>query len=201
MYADDCILFLTMLTVDPKVNPAVSNNLIQSDLNRLTAWSQDWKLNFKAEKSKEVIFHSPRINLQDYPSLQLHGNIIPTGSSHKHLGFTLDSCLTFEELLTNVIIKCNTLLNPLKALKLKLESRHLERLYFSFILPHLEYGSVIFDSAKVTPLSRLDQIHYRAALIVSGCIQGTACNKVFKCLDWMPLSQRRHEKKLLFMYM
>jgi hypothetical protein len=41
----------------------------------------------------------------------------------------------------NVITKCNMMLNPLKALKTSVQSTHLERMYTSFILPHLEYGS------------------------------------------------------------
>jgi hypothetical protein len=54
------------------------------------------------------------------------------------------------------------------------KSKHLELINMSFIIPHLEYGSVIFDSANQSLINKLDQIHYRAALLVSGCIQGTS---------------------------
>jgi hypothetical protein len=50
-------------------------------------------------------------------------------------------------------------------------------------------------------LAKLDQIHYRAALIVSGCIWGSNCSKVLNwCLDWMTLQQRRAVKKAVLMY-
>jgi hypothetical protein len=191
IYADDCSLFLPT---------TVSNHLLQGDLERLSIWANDWKLNFKAEKSKEVIFHSARRVVPNFDPLFLANNIIPRGNSHKHLGLILDEKLTFQEHLTGVIVKCNSLLNPLKALKQTVQSKHLERLYFSFILPHLEYGSIIFDSANASILAKLEQIHYRAALIVSGCIWGSNRTKVFKCLDWMTLEQRRVEKKLVLMY-
>jgi hypothetical protein len=70
----------------------------------------------------------------------------------------------------------------------------------SFIILHLEYGSTIFDSANQSLLNKLDQIHYRVALLVSGCIQGTSKIKVFNCLNWSSLESRRKEKKAILMF-
>jgi hypothetical protein len=86
------------------------------------------------------------------------------------------------------------------ALKSSVRCRHLECLYKSFILPHLEYGGIIFDSANRSLLAKLDQVHYRAALLVSGCITGTNSQKVLKCLDWTTLECRRNEKKVILIY-
>jgi hypothetical protein len=65
---------------------------------------------------------------------------------------------------------------------------------------HQIYGAIIFDSANQGLLGQLDKIHYRAALTVSGCIQGTSTQKVLRCLHWMSLEDRRKEKKIFFMY-
>jgi hypothetical protein len=48
--ADDCSLFLP---VDPGDDPINSTQLLQEDLDRLSAWSNNWKLTFKAEKCKD----------------------------------------------------------------------------------------------------------------------------------------------------
>ena len=197
IYADDCSLFLP---VDYNQDTRESTSKLQDDLNRLSDWSKLWKLDFKAEKCKEVIFHPTRRNSINCQEVHMNNLFIPRGITHKHLGLILDSTLSFEQHLTHVITKCNILLNPLKSLKTSLQSSHLEKMYFSFILPHLEYCSIIFDSANMNILSRLDQIHYHAALIVSGCIWGTSCEKTFKCLGWMTLEQRRREKKMVLMF-
>ncbi len=197
IYADDCSLFLP---VHYNQDPVESTALLQDDLNRLSAWSKLWKLDFKAEKCKEVIFHSFRRHTIECQQVHMNDTVIPRSNAHKHLGMTLDSTLTFEQHLTHVISKCNCLLNPLKSLKGKLQSNHLEKLYCSFVLPHLEYCSVIFDSANSNLLSRLEQVHYHGALTVSGCIWGTSREKTLKCLGWMTLEQRRHEKKLVLMF-
>jgi hypothetical protein len=102
----------------------------------------------------------------NFENLILVGEAIPRCNFHKHLGMILDCKLSFNEHLVNVITISNSLLNSLRLLKFSIQSKHLERIYFSFILPHLEYCSVIFDSANQDILSRLDQVHYRAALIL-----------------------------------
>jgi hypothetical protein len=72
--------------------------------------------------------------------------------------------------------------------------------YHTFILPHLQYGSILFDSANKTYFSKLDRIDYRMGLLVSGCVHRTSTNKVLGCLGWMSLQARRSEKKIILVY-
>ena len=137
---------------------------------------------------------------RNFDSVLLGNLVILRATQHKHLGLNLDRHLAFRDHITSIIVKCNTLLNPLKSLKYTIRSKHLERIYFSFILPHLEYCSILLDSANADLLFKLEQIHYRAALVVSGCSLGTSKCKVYRCLGWMSLSERRKEKKCIFMY-
>ena len=102
IYADDCSLFIP---VDYEEDGTNSTLLLQSDLDNLSDWSNDWKLHFKADKSKEVIFKPGRRLGPDLPNVHLANNVIPRGASHKHLGVILDQKLSFEEHLTKVIIK------------------------------------------------------------------------------------------------
>jgi hypothetical protein len=181
-------IFMQMIaqfcSVDPSVDPIEIHNPIQSDLDSLAAWSDLWKLEFKAEKLKEVIFHSIRGQVGNHSPQTLNAEVINRSSSHMHLVVILDANLSFnDEHLTKTITTCNNMLNPLRALKATVQSRHLEKIYMSFVLPHLEYGSILFDSSSQNLLGQLDKIHYRAAVRISGCILGST-QKVLKCLDW-----------------
>ena len=197
LYADDCSLFLPVLPGQSEPN---SSKLIQEDLNRISDWAETWKLNFKAAKSKEIIFHSSRVRTIDYDKLILGGDFIPRERQHKHLGLFLDENLNFQYHISETIVKCNALLNPLMSLKCTLQSSHLEKIYVSFILPHLEYCSIVFDSANYCFLNKLDQVHYRAACIISGCMPGTSRVKVLNCLGWLSLKSRRDQKKCILMF-
>jgi hypothetical protein len=90
LYVDDCALFLP---VNKNQDVGISQNL-QSDLNSLSGWSNTWKLKFKGNKSKEVLFQSQKNLAIPYPILSLNNEHIPKGNSHKHLGVILDSALT-----------------------------------------------------------------------------------------------------------
>lgn len=127
----------------PGVSPYDSSKLIQEDLNRILLWAKTWKLDFKAAKSKEVIFHTSRERINGYDQLVLGGEFIPRGPHHKHLGLFLDENLNFQHHITETIVKCNALLNPLKSLKATLQSKHLEK---NLCIVYLTSFRVLFNS-------------------------------------------------------
>ncbi len=197
LYADDSCLFLPVGKDD---DIQIVQTLLQSDLERMTIWADKWKMTFKAGKCTEIIFVSGRQRQRIHPNVFIKSDMIPRVSHHKHLGLILDEKLSFESHINYITTKCNNLLNPLKMLSGLLGSKHLETIYNLFVLPHLEYGSIIFDCANHNNLVKLDRIHYRAALLVSGCIHGSNSNKVLKCLAWLDLNKRRNEKKACLMF-
>jgi hypothetical protein len=99
-----------------------------------------------------------------------------------------------------IVSNCNNMLNPLKSLSSMTTSKHLECLFMSFILPHLEYVSLVYSGACRGDLTKLDIIHYRAGILVSGCLFGTNSSKVLRCLGWMSLRDRRQEKLAILMF-
>ena len=142
-----------------------------------------------------------------------HGQVVPVRGrrralgaycrvpSHKHLGVILDNHLNFHEHLLETRTKVDKMLNPLLNLKSKVCSKHLEKMYNSFILPKIEYGSLLYGATTDDKyLDMLDKLHNRAAIIVSGVIQGTNIAKLLKSLNWKTLHERRTEKRLVLMY-
>ncbi len=197
LYADDSSLFLP---VPRNIDPNIYHTMLQDDLNNMNKWSNIWKLKFKGSKSMEVIFTSPRRNPADYPQLRLNNEDITRGASHKHLGVILDNKLNFRLYIDSLVSKTNNMINPVKQLSSSLTSKHLEKIFMSFILPTMEYGSLVYSGASQSDLNKLDQVYYRAALLVSGCIHGSNKFKVFKSLGWRTLDDRRKEKMSILMF-
>ena len=49
----------------------------------------------------------------------------------------------------------------------------LDTSYKLYVRPHLDYGDVIFHNQRIDLMDLIERVQYKAALIVSGCWQGT----------------------------
>ncbi len=194
LYADDTSLYVP---VDPK-NPINAVTNLHNDVTLLSDWSNKWKLDFKPSKSALVTF--AKTGKRDYVDFLLDHTPIPKYDSHKHLGFVLDNNLNFKDHVNHLVVKIQKLINPLKHLSRKLKSRHLNTIYCSFIAPHYDYGDVLYAAANIETLKQLDKLHYRAALLISGCIQGSNSAKVLRILNWQSLESRRTECQKIYMF-
>ena len=57
--------------------------------------------------------------------------------------------------------------------------------------PHLDYGDVIYHNQRKYLMRLLEQVQYKATVIVSGCWQGTNRTKLYDELGWESLADRR----------
>ncbi len=194
IYADDTSIYMP---TDP-ADPIAANNVLQSDLNRIYEWSTIWGLCFKPSKCKDLTF--TKQGDSNHVNLYFNRLLIPKVTVHKHLGFYLDQNLNFKEHVTKLAEKVQNKLNPLKKLSYCLKSKHLNTIYNTYISPNFDYCDIIYSSANETYLKMLERTHYRAALIVSGCIQGSNTSKVLSILNWRTLSAKRKARLEIFAY-
>ena len=194
LYADDTSIFQP---IDPG-KPNKSIKIIQDDLHKIESWAKKWALNFKPSKSRDITFCTA--GNPNYGPLLLDNKVIPKKTAHKHLGFYLDMHLKFDVHANELAEKIKNLLNPLKSLSSKIKSGHLNTIYVSFIRSHYDYCDILYHNASKESLQKLEQLHYSAALIVSGCIRGSNRNKVLNVLNWQTLESRRLERINLYMY-
>jgi hypothetical protein len=76
--------------------------------------------------------------------------------------------------------------------------KSLLKIYRSLIRSILDYGSVAYDSAAQTHKTKLDSIQYRALMICTGAIRGTAASALQNECGEMPLSIRRNKQQIQF---
>ena len=62
--------------------------------------------------------------------------------------------------------------------------------YKMYVRPHLDYGDVIVHNQRMDLMDLVERVQYKAALIVSGCWQGTSREKLYDGLGWESLSRR-----------
>jgi hypothetical protein len=91
-------------------------------------------------------------------------------------------------------------LNILRMMKHNLDRNSLEKLYFGFIRPIPEYGSVVWDNCTREQSDLIESVQYESASIVTGLQKGTSRVKLYGELGWDSLQNRRKKQKLILMF-
>ena len=74
-------------------------------------------------------------------------------------------------------------------------------IYKSFIRPHLDYGAIIFDQPENESFCKdIESVHFNAALAITGAIQGTSREKLYRELILETLKSRWWLEKLCCFY-
>ena len=187
LFADDSSLYVKVRNIEE------AHMLLTSDLETISAWANQWKMQFNPDITKqaiEIVF-SNKNNKGDHPPLEFGGIPVARKESTKHLGFHLDEKLDFKIQVSEAITKATKGLALLKFISPYLDRTKLDLAYKMHIRPHLEYGDVIFHERSKTLMKSIESIQIQAANIVAGCWKGTNAHKLYKELGWESLSDRR----------
>ncbi|GBM13554.1 hypothetical protein AVEN_68909-1, partial [Araneus ventricosus] len=126
-----------------------------------------------AEKSRCVHFCRKR-NIHLDPNIQIRNAPIPVVNEIRFLGVIFDRKLAFLPHILHVRKKCERSLNILKVLSRTswgADRTSLLRIYQAVILSSIDYGCIVYGSARPTVLRRLDTIHHSALRICSGAFR------------------------------
>ena len=196
LFADDSSLFTCVRGVDE------THRKLERDLKQVESWGYQWKMIFNPNLSKqaiEVVF-SCKDKKPFHPELSFNGIPVARQSYTKHLGLYLDNRLSFSKHIKEKVGKAIKGLNLLKFLTRYVDRNTLAMSYKLYVRPHLEYGDVIFHNQRLDLMNIIEQVQYKAALIVSGCWQGTSREKLYQELGWESLSDRRWIRRLTIFY-
>ena len=91
-------------------------------------------------------------------------------------------------------------LSLLKFLSKYVDRNVLDLSYKMYIRPHLDYGDVIYHYQRRDLMNLIENVQYKGALIMSGCWQGTSCDKLYEELGWESLSDRNMIRRLTVLY-
>ena len=196
LFADDSSIFT------PVIDVQVTHEQLVKDLETVSNWGYQWKMVFNPDITKqavEVIFSVKR-KKPHHPDLNFNGIPVAREDSTKHLGFHLDSRLNFAKHITEAVRKATKGLSLLKYLSKYVPRQTLDLSYKLYVRPHLDYGDVIYHNQREDLMNLVEQVQYKAALIVTGCWQGTSRVKLYDELGWESLSERRWGRRMTLYY-
>ena len=194
LYVDDfCICYRSkhMHTIERQ---------LQQVLNNLSIWSSENGFKFSKTKTKCMHFcQSRKLHLD--PELTLDGIQIEVVPEFKFLGLLFDSKLSFIPHISYLSNKCHKALNLLRVVSSMdwgADRKVLLRLYRTLVRSKLDYGCIVYGSARQSYLRKLDSIHNQGLRLALGAFRTSPVNSLYAEANEPSLNLRR--KKLSLQY-
>ena len=114
------------------------------------------------------------------------------------MGIVLDEKRTFKQHIDIAILKINKGVSVINKLRYSLPRKSLLIIYKVFLRPLVDYGDVIYDQPQneVFCFEKLESVQ----LAVTGAMQGTSHDKLYRELGLESLKSRRWFKRLSCMF-
>ena len=193
LFADDTSLYIIV------ENPNLAATALNNDLERINAWSRRWLVDFNPNKTNTITFSrssTPTV----HPPLIFNNTQLNEVSYHKHLGVHLSQNLSWVQQVDYMVTKASTRLNILRKLKFFTDRITLQKIYFSFVRPILEYADIVWDNIPANLVQRLENVQIEAARIVAGATKLVSINKLYTEVGWQTLTDRRKIHRLILFY-
>ena len=173
---------------------------LQQCINRIEDWTL--KNGFKFSKSKTQCVHFCQLRkIHDDPELYLYGSLIPVVDDFKFLGLIFDRKLSFIPHIKYLKAKCLKALNLLKVLSHTnwgADRTVLLQLYRSLIRSKLDYGSIVYGSARKSYLMMLDTVHHQGLRLALGAFRTSPVESLYVEAEEPSLYLRREKLALQY---
>ena len=180
MYADDLVLL------------ARNERDLQSMLDVLNNWCDEWKICINPDKSQIVHFRQKSISRSSY-LFKVGSNVIKSVSQYKYLGLLLNEHLDFKVTADHVAKSAMRALGLIIA-KSKvcggLPFNCFKQLYESIVLPTIHYGSAIWGHKQ---FSSINSVHYKACKYFLGVRKFTSNAAVIGDMGLVPPVVNQYE--------
>ena len=192
LFADDSSLFYSASSL------VDIEGIINHDLRLLVLWAKQWLIKFNPLKTEAILFTLKFF--EHFPNLIFNDTQIKFVEDHKHLGLTFSSNGKWHKHIDNILNSAAKVVGIIRKLKFTLSRIALNQIYVSYVLPIIEYSSVVWDNCFDQDAYALEKLQNEAARIVTGLTRSVSLDKLYRECGWVTLSERRKNQKLYFMY-
>ena len=196
LFADDTTVFITAANY---LNLTVHMN---NELIHLNDWLNVNLLSLNLKKTSYIIFSGPRKIISEDPGLPVIVNNYPIQrvSQVKFLGIIIDEHLTWLPHILLVKNKIAKIIGVIKRLKNTLPMNSLRALYNALLLPHLNYGAIVWAGGYKTPLQKILILQKKAIRIIAGLHYLAHTSKLFHKLNILNIYDLYKLQLATFMY-
>ena len=198
LFADDTAIYCS----DEKIENCVKK--LNDDLKCIVSWCSANNMQINAKKTK-IMLYGKRNMLRKVKNINLDVKvedcILARVKTYKYLGVHLDEFLTYNKHINQVIRNANHKLYLLKRVRQYLTEKTSIMVYKSYILPLLEYGSVLYMASNKNHLARLQVIQNHALKTCLEVNKRTSTELIHKLCNINYLEDRRDIMLLKLMFL
>ena len=166
---------------------------LQLVIDKIQRWVAENGFKFSVAKTECIHFHQKRDFFHD-PVISLSGTPIKVVKEAKFLGLIFDQKLNFLSHLKYLKTSCMKALNVLRVVSHTswgADKRTLLRLYRALIRSKLDYGCMVYGSARPSYLKTLDPVHHQGLRLCLGAFRTTPIYSLYAEAGEPSLSHRR----------
>ena len=198
MYADD-----TTFHVSGKTTNEISMKLNEDSIN-IQKWCKDNKMVINTDKTKSMLICSKQrrrtLPENDVLSVLMGGRQLNNTNMEKLLGVKVDSNLTFQDQIDYVCKTVGSRLALLRRIKQYIDIPTCILFFNGFILPYIDYCSIIWSSCTRGNIERIEKLLKSAARIILNASYDERSMDLFSKLGWYTFEQRLKRKRLHLVY-
>ena len=197
LYADDTVLYYS----DTSVRKIES--VLNSDLLLLDQWMNKNRLSVNYDKTVCMLIGS-RYMLSKEKNLNviLCKTQIQQVNNVKYLGVICDEQIKWNIHIDKMVKKIGQMVSFLGRLRSTLNESILKLLYNAVVLPHFDYGDIVYGSACKYLTERLQKLQNRAGRLILHINRDSRIPnlEIHNALAWDTLSDRRNQHLLIYMF-
>ena len=120
------------------------------------------------------------------PQVFFDGIPINFVTDHKHLGLTLNNKGRWGKHIENIVTSASKIIGIMRKLKYSFSRQALNQIYMSYVLPILEYSSIVWNNCTVYEAETLEKLQNEAARIVTGLTRSVSLANLYSECGWTP---------------
>lgn len=174
---------------------------LQSDADTVKDWSRKNKMHIHYDKTNYMILSTMyKLNESKQLDLKIANNQIKNTRNQKLLGIHIDDKLTWSTHTDHLCSAISSKISLLRQLSSYVSIDVQKKFYQGYILPLIDYGSVVWGTTSATNIDRITKLQKRAARIILRADYTTPSAAMFHELGWLPVNKRLKYNKAVFTY-
>ena len=191
IYADD----LAIIATESEIGTAQVR--LQSCLNRLEKWSEDWAMTINTTKTTYTVFSlSPK-----HQNIKLNMNKTPLRKEENpcYLGVVFDPRLTWNKQMDKVQtkgVRRAALIKKLSGTSWGANMSVLKKAYIGYVRPAVEYGIATWGNASKGNFQKAERVQNQCLRIITGGMKSTPINEMEALTGLHSIEDRKDQKTM-----